>query len=45
MKKILILLFFTYFSISYAQNIGDYQSKGTGDWNTPGTWEVYTMRN
>lgn len=41
MKKILILLFFTYFSIGYAQDIGDYQSKGTGNWNTSGTWEVW----
>ncbi len=41
MKKILILLFYTYFCTAYAQNIGDYQSKGTGNWNDYNTWEVY----
>ena len=37
MKKILILLFFTYVCIGYAQNIGDFRSKDTGNWNTRGT--------
>ncbi|WP_332032344.1 T9SS type A sorting domain-containing protein [Kaistella sp.] len=41
MKKILLFLFFTCFSIVYAQNIGDYQSVGSGNWNSTATWQVY----
>gem|GEM_PF-6661484 len=51
MKKILILLFFTYFSIGYAQNVGDFRSRDwsgdTGDpqqnglWTDYRTWQIY----
>ena len=35
----LILLLFSI--ISFSQNIGDYQSKATGNWNSATTWETW----
>jgi len=41
MKVSFLLLLVTSFSFTFAQNIGDYRSKNTGDWNQAGSWEVY----
>ncbi|QBO57218.1 T9SS type A sorting domain-containing protein [Chryseobacterium salivictor] len=49
MKKItflgacLLLFILLSFQILKAQNVGDFRSKNTGNWNTPGTWEVCTQ--
>lgn len=41
--KILLTLFGLVFSIIImGQSVGDYQTRGTGDWNDNATWQVYT---
>lgn len=52
MKKILILLFFTYFSSGYAQNIGDFRSRNwtvnsgaVGLWTDYRSWQIYNGSN
>jgi len=37
----LLLAFVFINSISYAQSVGDFQSAGSGNWNTIATWETY----
>jgi len=34
-------LLFIFPAVSLGQTAGDYQSRGTGNWNTPGTWQKY----
>jgi hypothetical protein len=41
MKALFLLLLVTSFSFTFAQNIGDYRSKTTGNWSSSGSWEVY----
>ena len=41
MKALFLLLLVTSFSFTFAQNIGDYRSNGTGNWSASGSWEVY----
>ena len=41
MKALFLLLLVTSFSFTFAQNIGDYRSKGTGNWSASGSWQVY----
>lgn len=38
----LLVLFLLSFQLLNAQAIGDYRSKSSGDWTTPGIWEICT---
>jgi len=43
MKRIVLLLLIAFsFSSVNAQSIGDYRTAGSGNWASPGTWEVFT---
>ena len=41
MKKILFLVLLACFSLGFAQNVGDYQSTGNGNWTSSSTWIVW----
>ncbi len=40
-KSILISAFICFFSQSFAQINGDFQSAATGNWNSASTWQIY----
>jgi len=40
-KRMITLILLLFSIISFGQNIGDYQSKATGNWNAVATWETW----
>jgi Secretion system C-terminal sorting domain len=40
-KRMITLILLLFSIISFGQNIGDYQSKATGNWNAAATWETW----
>jgi hypothetical protein len=40
-KRMITLILLLFSIISFGQNIGDYQSKATGNWNVSTTWETW----
>lgn len=39
-KRMITLILLLFSIISFGQNIGDYQSKATGNWNAAATWDT-----
>lgn len=40
-KALFSLLFILLSVFSFGQNVGDFRTSGSGDWKTPGIWEVW----
>jgi hypothetical protein len=41
LKALFLILFLGFLGVSYAQQVGDFRSVGSGNWTDPGNWETY----